>query len=180
MLNNNTSKLKIEGSVDDIMKFAYGGKPRRTLAIPAGQAPKFGFGGQTQSLQEGGMAEGPEHEEGGIAAVQAQTGEQVAEIEGGERVFSQEDTAMLEQGAMQIIEMTDAGDQAGADDMAKKLGYAVVNMIAAQEQNQAQQEQGMAQQGAAPQGGGGQPSPEEMAAMEAEAMNQFGTEPQMQ
>jgi len=175
---NNTNRMKIEGNVDDIVKLAYGGRPRKSLAIPAPKTPMFQVGGgmPTQSLQDGGMAMGPDHEQGGIPVMQEGTGEQVAEIEGGERVFSQEDTSMLEQGAMQIIEMTDAGDQAGADDMAKRLGYAIVNMIAAQEANQSQQESQMGGgAGAAP----GQPSPEEMMAMEAEAMNQFATQPEM-
>lgn len=151
-------------NADKIIQAAYGAK-----------MPSYQQGGQMQSLQDGGMAMGPEHEQGGIDVVQEDTGEPVAEIEGGERVFSQEDTAMLEESAMAIVEAMDAGDQAAAEDLAMRLGFAVVNMIAAQEQNQGAQEQAMAPEAAA----GGPPAggtPDEMAAM---AANEFGQEPEM-
>jgi hypothetical protein len=108
-----------------------------------------------QMLANGGEIQGPSHEMGGVA-VQDPSGEQVAEVEGGERVFSTEDTAMLEQSAMQIAQLQEQNPQA-ADQLATELGYAVVEMIMRQEQ--------MAQGDAAMQGA--QPSPEQMA-------NQFG------
>lgn len=135
-------------------------------AKSAGSVPSRQEGGAIPSVGEG-KVEGPSHEQGGVPAVDAKTGEQVAEIEGEERIFSVEDTSMMEQAAMEIIKATQAGDQEAADDMAKRLGYAVVEMIAAQEQNaEAQAAQG---------GGAAQPSPDDMA---AQAANQFGTEPE--
>ncbi len=142
--------LTVKGSPEDILAMAYGGK------VPSQQ--------QGQYLADGGVAEGPSHEEGGIPVGEQGAEEPMAEIEGGERVFSREDTAALEQAAEQIIQLQESGDQAGAEDMAKRLGFAVVNMIAAQEKSQAAQEQQMAGQGGEPAG----PSPDEI-----EQMNQF-------
>ena len=82
---------------------------------------------------EGGVVEGPSHEQGGVPAVDEQTGEQVAEIEGGERIFSTEDTAQLEQAAQQVLQLADQ-DQLQADEAAKQLGYRVTEMILKQEQ----------------------------------------------
>ncbi len=150
MTNKNSNRLKVEGDAESILALAYGGK------VP-------------QKLAAGGVAEGPDHEDGGIPVEQAGTGEQVAEIEGGERVFSQEDTAALEEAAMQIVEAQQAGDQQTSDQMAMQLGYAVVNMIAAQEQAQGEQEQAAGQP---------QVDPNAQAAAEAEAMNSFENTPQ--
>lgn len=151
-------------NADQIIKMAYGGTMGNKYS-PAQAVPSMGYGGKTQQLQDGGMAMGPDHEEGGIPVVQEQTGEPVAEIEGGERVFSQEDTAMMEEAAMSIVEAMNGGDQATAEQMAMQLGFAVVNMIAAQEQNQMEQEDEMMEQ----------PSPDEMAV--AQAANQFAQSP---
>lgn len=148
-MNNNGSKIKIEGDPDAVLRFAYGGK-----------APD-------QKLAGGGMAEGPSHEEGGIDAVPKGGDEATAEIEGGERVFSKEDTSAMEQACMQITELQQSGDQAGAEDMAMRLGFAVCNMIEAQEKNQDAQEQQMAGRGAA---GGASDK-------DAAMMNQFGNQP---
>lgn len=129
------------------------------------------YGGKVdQNLADGGMAQGPSHEEGGIDVVKKGEDKPRAEIEGNERVFSQEDTAAMEQAAAQIIQMKEAGDEQGAQEMATALGFAVVNMIAAQEENQAAQEQG---QQMAPEAGMGEPSDEE-----AMAMNEFMTAPE--
>jgi len=145
------SSLSLKGSVDDILKLAYGGQ----------------VGGEEKTdMSGGGNVEGPSHEEGGVPVVQKGTGEQIAEVEGKERIFSKEDTAALEQSAEQIIQMQQSGDKAGAEDMAKRLGFAVVNMIAAQEENQAAQEQQMSQRAPA---GAPQPS-----SADAQAMNEFG------
>jgi len=141
-------------NADKIISAAYGAK-----------MPAYGMGGQMQKLQDGGMAEGPLHSEGGIEVVEEDSQEPVAEIEGGERVFSREDTAMMEEAAMGIVEAMQSGDEKMAQEMAAQLGFAVVNMIAAQEQNQAAQEQEMMQQ----------PSPDEMAV--AQAANQFAQSP---
>lgn len=142
----NKKELSIKGDVDSILRMAYGGKTP-----------------DKQPLAEGGLAQGPSHEEGGIAV--EQNGQPVAEIEGNERVFSKEDTAALEAAAEQIIQLQESGDTAGAEDMAKRLGFAVVNMIAAQEENQQGQED---QMGARQQASSGQPS-----AADASGMDNF-------
>lgn len=157
-------------SADAVIKAAYGAKMEAQSqpaakssngapAKPAASVPK-------QPLQSGGMAEGPSHAQGGIDVMQEDTGEQVAEIEGGERVFSVEDTQVLEEAAVQIQQAMQSGDKATAEDLAMRLGFAVVNMLAAQEQNQMAQsaEEGM-------------PAANEQAAMEA--ANQFGQEAEM-
>lgn len=94
---------------------------------------------------EGGVIEGPSHDQGGVPAVNEQTGEQVAEVEGGERIFSTEDTQQMEQIAMQVMELQQSNPTA-ADQLAKELGFMVVEMIMKQEQNQQMQEAGMGDQ----------------------------------
>lgn len=95
------------------------------------QVPKLAAGGAIQKLQPGGMVQGPPHEMGGVPAVNEQQ-EPIAEVEGGERVFSVEDTQQLEQAAMQIMQ-TAQQDPASADQMAMQLGYTVVEMLLKQE-----------------------------------------------
>jgi hypothetical protein len=147
---------------DEIIAKIYGDTKKSTGEMPSRQE-----GGALPAVGEG-KVQGPSHEEGGVPAVDTQTGEMVAEIEGEERIFSTEDTSIMEEAAIEIIKATQAGDQEAADDMAKRLGYAVVEMIAAQEQNaEAQEAQGGA---AAP-----APSPDQMA---VEAANQFTSEPE--
>jgi hypothetical protein len=131
--------MKIEASPDDILKLAYGGK------TPGGSS------GGSQKLAEGGMTEGPSHEGGGVDVYQQGASPEegaapVAEIEGGERVFSVEDTEAMEAAAEQIIQMMEQGQQQQAEDMAMRLGFAVVDMIAQQERNQEGQEAQMAEQ----------------------------------
>lgn len=87
---------------------------------------------------EGMKVEGPSHEEGGIEA-QLPSGKPVAEIEGGERIFSQEDTDYLEQAAKSIVRTLQTNPQA-ANQAAQALGFKVVEMIVEQERNQRQQE----------------------------------------
>lgn len=87
-----------------------------------------------QNLAQGAKVQGPDHEEGGVQ-VQDQGGQPVAEVEGGERVFSQEDTAQIEQACQQIIKIQQSNPKA-ADKLAQELGYAVCEMIAKQEQNE--------------------------------------------
>lgn len=130
---NTKSNMKIEGNLDDILKLAYGGKTPQPLA-------------------EGGVTEGPSHEEGGVdvfqegAAPEEGAAGPVAEIEGGERVFSTEDTEAMEAAAEQIIQMMESGQQQQAEDMAMRLGFAVVDMIAQQERSQEGQEAAMMEQ----------------------------------
>ena len=93
---------------------------------------KLNCGGRVKKMQPGGVVEGPPHEQGGVPAV-APNGAPVAEVEGGERIFSVEDTQMLEQAAMQVVQAAQQNPQQ-ADEMAKQLGYAVVQMIVKQEQ----------------------------------------------
>lgn len=97
-----------------------------------------------QPLAAGGKAQGPSHENGGIAVKQKGSSKPVAEIEGQERVFSQEDTATMEQACQEIIQLSAQNKQA-ADQAAMKLGYMVCQMIQSQEQNQQQQEGEQAQ-----------------------------------
>ena len=82
--------------------------------------------------QEGGEVQGPAHSQGGMPAVEEGTGEPVAEIEGGERIFSVEDTNEMEQAARNIIQLAEQ-DQLQADEAAKELGYRVAEMIMRQE-----------------------------------------------
>lgn len=96
--------------------------------LPSGKKP-------VQKLQDGAKAMGPSHENGGIPVVQEDSGEQVAEIEGNERVFSREDTQMMEQMCGQIVQLSAQNKQA-ADQAAMQLGYAVCDMISKQEDNQ--------------------------------------------
>lgn len=105
----------------------------------------YAYGGKVRSYQTGGMVEGPSHEEGGVPTVD-QTGAPIAEVEGGERIFSVEDTQQIEQMAAQIAEMQ-ATDPASADRMATELGYMVVQMLFQQEQNTAMEQQDMMNQG---------------------------------
>lgn len=95
---------------------------------------------KVQYLQEGGMVQGPSHAEGGVD-VYAQGAPQapVAEVEGGERVFSREQTQVIEQAAMQIVSLVNEGREDEANQLAMELGYAVINMIAEQEMNAEQQ-----------------------------------------
>lgn len=83
--------------------------------------------------QTGGMVQGPPHEQGGVVTVDP-SGQPIAEVEGGERIFSVEDTQQMEQVAMQIMELQQTNPTA-ADQLAKELGYMVVEMIMRQEQN---------------------------------------------
>lgn len=164
-----------DSNADNIIRAAYGAKLGNEPGINASYAKSqsspvpahMQTGGRMQRLQDGGMAEGPSHEEGGIEVQQEDTGEPVAEIEGGERIFSVEDTEMIEQAAMAIIQSVQSGDEEQAKDMAMRLGFSIVQMIAAQEQSQEQQEQEMGEQ-MGPQGS------EEDVAM---AANQFAQEP---
>lgn len=128
---------------------------------PRGLGLQFGYGGQLpQKFAQGGEVQGPPHEEGGVPVVDEATQEPMAEVEGGERIFSIEDTQMMEQAAQQIMELSQQDPQ-GADEAAKQLGYAVVEMLQKQMANQ----QEMMGQGAPAQGGEGD--------ILAQAANQF-------
>jgi hypothetical protein len=124
--------MKIEASPDDILKLAYGGKTT-----------------PNQDLAKGGMTEGPSHEEGGVDVYQEGQDPAegpAAEIEGGERVFSKEDTEAIEAACEQIIQLMEGGQQQEAEDMAMRLGFAVCDMVAQQERNQEGQEAAMMEQ----------------------------------
>lgn len=137
---------------------------RQVYENAAKRKPLFAGGGELQQMQGGGEVVGPPHEEGGVPVMEEGTGEEMAEVEGGERIFSIEDTQMLEQAAAQIMELSQQ-DPAQADEAAKQLGYAVVEMLMRQEQSQ-QEQMGM---------GGAQPPPQQTPddAMMAQAANQF-------
>ena len=98
-----------------------------------------------KKYEGGGVVEGPAHEQGGVAAVD-QTGQQIAEVEGNERIFSVEDTQQIEQMALAIGQLP----AAEADKAARELGYSIVEMVGRQDVAQAQQEQEIAS--SAPQG----------------------------
>lgn len=137
-------KITIQDTPSSGNKMSNGGSFRKP--------PQYGNGGRMQYMADGGMVEGPPHEQGGVAAVQEQTGEPIAEVEGGERIFSIEDTQMMEQSAAQIAQLAEQ-DPAGADEAAKQLGYAVVKMIMKQEQSQSQEQVVPGSGGAPAQGG---------------------------
>lgn len=99
-----------------------------------------------QYLAQGGTAQGPSHEQGGIEA-QTPEGKPVAEIEGGERLFSQEDTQQIEQACQQITQLQQENPKA-ADQLAKELGYAVCEMVIKQEQQQQSEDQGQGNEAA--------------------------------
>lgn len=81
---------------------------------------------------KGGLINGPSHNDGGVPAVNLEK-EQVAEVEGGERVFSIDDTNELEERAEEITKALENDDQDTADMLATRLGHRVVEMIAKQE-----------------------------------------------
>jgi len=93
---------------------------------------KYKMGGAIE-YQEGGEVQGPPHSQGGVPVTQEDTGEPIAEVEGGERIFSVEDTQMLEQAAKNVLQLADQ-DQFQADEAAKQLGYKITEMIVKQEQ----------------------------------------------
>ena len=83
-------------------------------------------------LQDGGIAKGPSHNEGGIEVVD-QEENPVAEIEGDERIFSVDDTEEIETRVDEISTALDNDDQELADQSALLLGHRIVEMVAKQE-----------------------------------------------
>lgn len=83
-------------------------------------------------LAKGGKVEGPSHSEGGIEAID-QNGNSVAEIEGGERLFSVDDTEEIETRVSEISRALAEDDQDLANQLATSLGHKVVEMVARQE-----------------------------------------------
>lgn len=92
---------------------------------------KMRSGGKT-SYAKGGKTIGPSHNEGGIETLD-ESGDAVAEIEGGERVFSVEHTQEIETKAEEISSFLKNEDDDTANELATVLGYRVVEMIAEQE-----------------------------------------------
>ena len=92
---------------------------------------KMRSGGNTD-YADGGKAVGPSHNEGGIETLD-KSGDSVAEIEGGERVFSIEHTDEIEEKAAEISRFLENEDEDTANELATVLGYRVVEMIAEQE-----------------------------------------------
>ena len=88
-----------------------------------------------KSYAPGGKVAGPSHAQGGVPAMDP-TGQQIAEIEGNERIFSREDTQEIEQMGLAIIELP----AAEADKAAMSLGYRIVEMVGQQDRAQAEQE----------------------------------------
>ena len=94
-----------------------------------------------------GLLQGPSHEQGGMPVVDPTTGQAVAEVEGDERLFSQEDTMQMEQMVAQAQEL-EAQDPAAAEQAYADLGRFVAEAIGAQD---------MANPPADPMAGGGAP-----------------------
>ena len=93
-----------------------------------------------KNYAQGGVVEGPSHAQGGVPAVD-QSGQQIAEVEGNERIFSVEDTQKIEEMAMAIQELpTQEADRA-----AMELGYSIVSMVGQQDVAQAEQEVAVAE-----------------------------------
>jgi hypothetical protein len=97
------------------------------------------FSGKELQFAKGGKVYGASHQEGGVPAVDANTGEQVAEVEGGERIFSREDTQAMEQMVMQIA---NAKSEQEGNQLAMQLGYMVAEMIMEQMQRQGKENMG--------------------------------------
>lgn len=97
------------------------------------------FSGKELQFAKGGKVYGASHQEGGVPAVDANTGEQVAEVEGGERIFSREDTQAMEQMVMQIA---NAKSEQEGNQLAMQLGYMVADMIMKQMQRQGEENMG--------------------------------------
>lgn len=92
------------------------------------------FPGQEEApMGVGGVPQGPSHDQGGMPIIDPATGEKKAEIEGGERIFSVEDTQQMEQMAQAIMQ---AGDPEQQQQAAMQLGMFVVEAISRQEQAQ--------------------------------------------
>jgi hypothetical protein len=104
-----------------------------------------------KKMQDGGMmpttegvVEGASHSQGGVPAIDTNTGEQVAEVEGGERIDSVEDTQVQDQMVQAIM---NSQDEEEANQLATELGWYIVDMIQKQNQNQMQQEMPIAKNG---------------------------------
>lgn len=87
---------------------------------------EFAQGGKMKSYAMGGEVEGASHEMGGVPVVD-QTGEQIAEVEGGERIFSVEDTQAIEQMVQQYAQTQD-------ENIKLQLGEYVIQAVMQQEQ----------------------------------------------
>lgn len=77
-------------------------------------------------MADGGIIDGPSHQQGGIDAINSD-GEVIAEIEGGERIFSVEDTGSMDK----MAAMVNQGQ--GNEQLALELGYMVADAIKRQD-----------------------------------------------
>lgn len=84
------------------------------------------------NYESGGMVEGPSHEEGGVSAVDG-SGEQIAEVQGGERIFSDEDSQQIEAMAQEAMAMEQQNPEQ-AEAAFAQLGRFVAQSMVAQEQ----------------------------------------------
>lgn len=87
-------------------------------------------------MQSGGMVTGPSHEQGGVPVVDesgtpATKQGMPIEVEGGERLFSTQDTGEIEQYATRIFDSQDEQEQTA---LATELGFRVAEMVMKQEQ----------------------------------------------
>jgi hypothetical protein len=121
---------------------AGGAAPQQQQQAPTSRQPEAATPAPAPGA---GVPSGPGHEDAGMQVIDPATGQPQAEIEGGERIFSKEDTAALEQMAMGVQQMMDSGDEQAASEAAMQLGFSVVEMLTAQ--NQAQGEQQAAEPG---------------------------------
>ena len=76
-----------------------------------------------------GVVQGPTHEQGGVEARDKQ-GNVRATVEGGERLFSVEDTQEIEK----FVSLIGKSEEDNANQLAMELGYKVVKMVNSQEE----------------------------------------------
>lgn len=105
---------------------------------------KYADGGNMMQAPAGvgGVPQGPTHEEGGMPVIDPNTGEPVAEIEGNERIFSREDTAMMDELGAAMLQAQQDGDEESFNQMATELGIFIFEAMIAQEEAQMKEEEG--------------------------------------
>jgi hypothetical protein len=103
-----------------------------------GFIPKYSNGGIVRNYSKGGVVEGMPHEMGGVPTFDKE-GNEIAEVEGGEQIFSVADTEMIQEIVSRIL---NARSQEEADKLAIQLGYFIVD--ANQRQQEAEMEEQMA------------------------------------
>ncbi|MES1221632.1 MAG: hypothetical protein ABUT20_39395 [Bacteroidota bacterium] len=88
----------------------------QTATIAGQEAPEFKFGGRLPIPIGGMVMQGPSHKEGGLKIVNSATGEIIATAEGGELIYSQEDTKRILAGQYVPPKFQDGGLLPSAND----------------------------------------------------------------